>query len=331
MSNLKNVNQIFSTTGKIDKKKKLNRSKIVVSKEILSKIDNGITSEDLSLLLHKDLPIFKYGGQITIHGLFPKLENNYAFGYKHVFQNKNQSIGIKYGAIDEAKRKALRLPLSHLKFQYSKNSTEHNFNIQRASDTQEQFDKNVAELKELASKIDTKLFTGGVQIYHGTIWGRVYTFLELTINTIAQKNIEPFLTNLGITKEIRENLQLKADQQTQERQESWDKMKAETNRKKADLKAQILELNKTLPYTKETPIEGNIYLQLIQDFSYNVKYNLIQLTPIGRKKYQRYYSKSFNTLNEALENIDTVFENFSSYNEKTAKKGFNPLFLIKKQ
>lgn len=330
MSNLKNVNQIFSTSGKIDKKKKLNRSKIVVSKEILEKIDNGITSEDLSLLLHKDLPIFKYTGQITIHGLFPKLENNYAFGYKHVFQNKNQSIGIKYGAIDESKRKSLNLPLSHIGFQYSKNSTEHNFNIQRASDNQTQFDKNVKELKELANKIDTKLFTGGVQIYHGTIWGRVYTVLQLTINTIASKNIDSFLDQLGITKQVVQELESAKQKADKERENEWEQKKLECNRKIEQARAEISKLNDTLSYSKEMPVEGRIYLHLRTSWEHKVQFVLIKLTPLGRKKYQRYNEAEFKTLAEALKNVDTAFKRVYSFDEKIAKKGFNPQFLIKK-
>ena len=64
-------------------------------------IEAGITIEAIENI---GVPVFLYGGQITIHGKLPGFESDRVLGYKSIFQNGNGSIGVKYIAIDGEKK-----------------------------------------------------------------------------------------------------------------------------------------------------------------------------------------------------------------------------------
>jgi len=123
LNELKNnvIENIYNETTDCDTKKILNRSDKVVSKELLDSVENGVTSETLN---DCGLPVFKYNTQITIHGQFPTVTKNYIGGYKNVFQNQNGSVGVKYQAIDYAKKVRIYNALAFkLKFRTEHNST----------------------------------------------------------------------------------------------------------------------------------------------------------------------------------------------------------------
>lgn len=65
-------------------------------------LENGMTLEAIEGL---NVPAFAYQTQITLHGKLPPF-NPAARpgGYKAVFLNGNGSVGIRYGAIDTAKK-----------------------------------------------------------------------------------------------------------------------------------------------------------------------------------------------------------------------------------
>jgi hypothetical protein len=101
---MKKIETLF-TSDSYDKKNITNKSNVVISHEMLNKIEtDGATYEILQEL---GTPVFKYWTQITIHGLFPELHKNWINGYKNLFQNKNLSIGVKYQAIDSLKKQTI--------------------------------------------------------------------------------------------------------------------------------------------------------------------------------------------------------------------------------
>ena len=72
----------------------------------LSEIERGITIERLTAL---NVPVYQYSTQITIHGLFQDIPSDLRVaGYKAVILNGNNSLGVKYVAIDGAKKQLLR-------------------------------------------------------------------------------------------------------------------------------------------------------------------------------------------------------------------------------
>lgn len=72
----------------------------------LQEIEAGITIERLETI---KVPVYQYGTQITIHGIFKDIPQDLRVcGYKSVFLNGNGSLGVKYVAIDGAKKRLLR-------------------------------------------------------------------------------------------------------------------------------------------------------------------------------------------------------------------------------
>jgi hypothetical protein len=68
----------------------------------LKEIQQGITIERLEALT---VPVYQYGHQITIHGIFRDIPDDLVVaGYKSVFSNGNGSLGVKYVAIDGGKK-----------------------------------------------------------------------------------------------------------------------------------------------------------------------------------------------------------------------------------
>lgn len=71
----------------------------------LDEIQRGVTIERLETL---KVPVYQYGTQITIHGTFEDMPRDLRVcGFKSVFLNGNGSLGIKYIAIDGAKKELL--------------------------------------------------------------------------------------------------------------------------------------------------------------------------------------------------------------------------------
>lgn len=78
--------------------------------------DSGITLEEIEKqgvtierLLGLEVPVFTYGGQVTIHGRFNDDigKDLRVAGYKSVFKNGNGSLGVRYVAVDGEKKRRL--------------------------------------------------------------------------------------------------------------------------------------------------------------------------------------------------------------------------------
>lgn len=65
-------------------------------------LENGMTLEALQGI---GVPVLRYSTQITIHGLIPAFNDTKRVGgYRNLIRNGNGSVGVKYGAIDAAKK-----------------------------------------------------------------------------------------------------------------------------------------------------------------------------------------------------------------------------------
>jgi hypothetical protein len=90
-------------------RRRLNTAPDTIADITLREIELGVTIERLEAL---NVPVYQYGTQITIHGTFPediRLDslNKYVLGYKSLFVNANGSLGVKYVAVDGAKKQLL--------------------------------------------------------------------------------------------------------------------------------------------------------------------------------------------------------------------------------
>ena len=146
--NKQKIEKVFSTSENFDKKNKINRSSKKVNQSTLDAIENGITIEQLETLC-KGIPIYKYKTQITIHGLFPELQNSYINRYKCLIQNKNLSIGVRYQAIDSAKKSLIREYASHAGYACHYNSVENYIYLSVAINDKQDYAEKLIEYKKL--------------------------------------------------------------------------------------------------------------------------------------------------------------------------------------
>jgi hypothetical protein len=221
-----------------DSKNILNRAaNVTLSESVLNSIeDNGITSEQIDTL---GVPVFKYQTQITIHGIFPPLEKSgRILGYKHIFQNKNMSLGVKYDAIDATKKRKIYNTISELSdFIIYHNSTEYYIHKYYRCESIEVARQKAIETQNEMNKIDKTLFFGniGVNILKD-MFGTLYVEKYIYVNAIYQKNVDPLIANvLNISiPEIAIKLQAKADAEAKAEEE---RKQAYEARKKAESEA----------------------------------------------------------------------------------------------
>lgn len=295
---MKKTEELFAKESNFDSKNILNRLNQKVSQSILDRIEAGITLEDLDLIGKQGIPIFKYKTQITIHGLFENLQNHRIFGYQNLFQNKNKSIGIKWNAIDEEKRESISEKLKFLGFYYNRTSTTTCFFFSKRLT-----EETLAEAKSLFSKTDTSLFLGQKYLWIGDAWGVKYINLDIRLNAIYQKNVQPFLDALGATEEVIQAITAEKKKQEQERAEKWkleeDRKQQERKVKMEQAKDQIQSLEK---YPKvEKCKENGIYIKPIFDHKENLVFSVIYIYTPERAKKPRWNSNQFQSVKEALE------------------------------
>ena len=138
----------------------------------LSAIETGgISLEQLGDL---NVPVYRYTTQITIHGVWDDTLG-YCLGYKYLTKNKNSSIGIRYGAIDGAKKQHLRELCQYSKFSSSHNSTDDCFYISFHKEHKSRALKVYNYLQQ-----HKNLFIGNVSaLYDPMFTGRYYVLIDL--------------------------------------------------------------------------------------------------------------------------------------------------------
>jgi len=307
---MKREETLFSVKSEYDTRKKLNRLPKRVDQKYLDMIEQGVTLEDLDVMKRDGLPIFMYQTQITIHGEFDHLGVNYIFGYKNLFQNKNKSIGIKYNAIDEEKRKRIADRLKCLGFTYRRDSKMAGY-TRLWQITKETFDEKRQQAKALLDKIDTSLFYGDKQLYIASGWGVTYLCLEVTVNAIYEKHIELFLTTAGATQDKLQEYNNKKAAERAEREKEWqEKKRKEQEIEQAAFEERKEEINrlKQYPYIRRNGDLGTYVNYEYCIFDEKVVFSAWVVFMPERAKLPRKVSRSFDTLDEALQYTPTSSE-----------------------
>lgn len=256
------IEQVFSETGNFDKKNKLNRSHKKVNQDILDQIENGITIEQLEILC-KSIPVFKYKTQITIHGLFPELENQYINRYKCLIQNKNLSIGVKYNAIDSHKKSEIRELVRNAGFSTEYNSTENYIYKSTIINDKNDFLVKAKEYQILSNQLDNSLFFGEKQLYTVNIpWYGKFLVYKVSLHAIYEKNIPAFIKGLTgkDVNEIQDIIDKKYAKLEKDNAAYEKKCKLEHEQSKAKLKIEIDNLKKSDQVLTEYPKTGNYTL-----------------------------------------------------------------------
>jgi len=173
--------------GDIDTKKKLNRSKKEIKQEIFDEIQKeGLTIERLESL---PLPVFKYQTQVTIHGVYKgELDSwNRRIGrYVALTKNKNQSLGVKYCAVDLRKKQVAARLIRNLS-DYSLYNSSIDCTVCRYMKDKE------AAIKEY-NRIDESLFIGAKQIGYVPFFN--FYFVKIDLLGVYTKNWRAFIKNI---------------------------------------------------------------------------------------------------------------------------------------
>lgn len=217
-----------------DSKNITNKGHGIVSSEIIDQIENfGITSE---LLDKFPFPIFKYRTQITLHGKFDKsipITYNSTGGYKNLIVNKNQSLGVRYSAIDIHKKKLIGRILRLEKSRFSLSLDSQSCYLLSYLHYSEE---NVKTMKQVFS-ILPKNYIGFSQLYvSASLYGK-FIVIKLVLNAIYGHELYPFLAAL-LQKDYSEqiyntNLAIKENEDQIRRQEYEIQSKKEREQKEA--------------------------------------------------------------------------------------------------
>lgn len=259
---MKQLEKFFDIKTPCDKKHKLNTCNKKVPQDYLDKIEDGCTLEQLEEMVSNKFDIFKYGTQITIHGIFPELSVRRIGGYVNIVQNKNKSIGVRYTAIDRYKKRRLFEVLGDVS-DWTVQDTSTNYFVYKLKplpDNKEEALKIVSAYKNEAEKIDKSLFIGNVSCYTIEYWGMYYICLTVNICCFYERNFAALFENLSgmKLKEARMLQREKLQKKKAERsrlEEKWKKEAEERKKEKEQAKVKSQEI--ISKFISETPPPSN--------------------------------------------------------------------------
>jgi hypothetical protein len=145
-------------------------------------IESGVTIERLGNI---GVPVFRYSTQVTIHGLIPDFQPEARpMGYKAVFRNQNGSLGVKYVAIDGAKKKLL-VQASRLNSKAQFHASVNSQGLELAFVTQDR-ETALAAFRSFPKE----LIIGGLYAARG-IWGEFFVVAD--VGAIENANLWPLI------------------------------------------------------------------------------------------------------------------------------------------
>jgi len=323
---MKSIETFFESTN-FDHKNILNRSDIVLKESDIEILENeGATFELLESL---KVPVYKYRTQITIHGLFPELKNNYICGYKNLFQNKNLSIGVKYTAIDRLKKERIFKTITAFlnvdgvfdgKWLISNNSTEYSlYKCSKYFTTKEEYKTLLPQYQKEAKEINEKLFFGNVQVYLSQGMQGYFMVLDLNIGAIKNENINPLIENICKSDINTIDAKIKSDIEAYELKQATDKAERENqkNIEQQNAKPYFDKANEyieKLGYTKQTVklFDGLIVLVgiAVVKESFDIIYKFRKYTKSKAEKKFRFINNEYK--NEIPEIMEFVYNGYSS-------------------
>jgi hypothetical protein len=316
---MKKIETLFQS-GNYDKKHKLNVANIKISLDILNDIEkNGITLEQIEKL---NIPVFKYKTQITVHGIFPELSNNYIGGYKSLIQNKNQSIGVKWSAVDFLKKNYIYETINKFGgWIIRRNSTD--YFIYKTSNfltSKTEYQSELENAKNELSHINKKLFYGDCGVYlSGDIFG-YYLVTYINIGGVREENKIKVIENIcnADINTINSKISEKENKIKLDREKANDEYKLKLENDK-NLKEPLLNIaRQTLIESgyelKNAEITNNLtIIKVGADVEKNLPvYTIFKYKKEPRQKLFRYTRTESNDLNEAL--------NYSGYSYETTSK-----------
>lgn len=193
---------LFETScGDYDSKHIINLANREVPRETLDLIERGCPIEALDEI-GREFPICKYATQITIHGKFPELTTRRAggrYGYVNLCRNQNGSVGVRWEAIDNEKKRKLFNTLRIVKkWEVVHNSSSYRMQTVKWINAENK-DAVLSEFKAEAERINQfhHLFFGkaGVTVVR-TLLGSV-AVLYICVNAYYERNYTALLEGLA--------------------------------------------------------------------------------------------------------------------------------------
>lgn len=192
------VTDLFKKSSSYDKKHIKNLSTKKVPAVLLQAVEKGCSIETLEKLA-KGFPICKYQTQITVHGIFDDPHTRCVGFYVNLTKNKNQSLGIRWTAIDHEKKEQLfrYIKLMDNEWQIKEDSSSFYMCKMVRVSSQEALQKAQERYQAEVERIDTSLFTGSVNVFKlEGLWGIVYVGLALTIQCFPEGRLWQIAENI---------------------------------------------------------------------------------------------------------------------------------------
>ena len=196
--------------------------------------DSGITLQELEAgvpiekLEGLDVPVYMYGGQVTIHGIFQDDvgKNMRVAGYKSVFKNGNGSIGVRYVAVDAGKKKRIETILRVAKMGWYGCMNSKGFEVVHRF-------ASAAEAKAAYLTVPENYI--GNKYIARSMYGSFYVVLE--IGAIYEKDVEKFIFDLiGLDGEGIKELEEKKKKEDAEKEAAYQKRCADSRILQAEQK-----------------------------------------------------------------------------------------------
>lgn len=238
------ITDLFKKSSSYDKKHIKNLSTKKVPVALLQAVEKGCSIETLEKLA-KGFPICKYQTQITVHGIFDDPHTRCVGFYVNLTKNKNQSLGIRWTAIDhEKKEKLFRfIKLMDNEWQIKEDSSSFYMCKMVRVSSQEALQKAQERYQAEVERIDTSLFTGSANVFKlEVLWGIVYVGLALTIQCFPEGRLWQIAENITGKKKA-EILAAEAakiaeeKKREEEREAEWKKRREEADREHASYEA----------------------------------------------------------------------------------------------
>lgn len=167
-----------------DTPKRLNRSESDIPIEVIDKLESGVFTSEMVDTLAGSYPIYRYRTQITIHGNWNYTGSGRIGVYSNVFKNQNESLGVKYSAIDRGKIKDIVNCLRLIKsgFGFTERSNERHF-YYRETFNKETFVEKKLRFEGIVSLLQDCKAYGSVCLFIYSVYGIFY--IEININLMA--------------------------------------------------------------------------------------------------------------------------------------------------
>lgn len=299
--------ETFFELSNYDSKNITNKGNSTIPQTALDKIETeGVTLEFLQGL---NVPVYKYRTQITIHGLFPALTHNYLGGYKNLFQNKNLSIGVKWQAVDYAKKSLIYNTITSYLDGWHKTHNSTDFFIYTTSkmfNDKETYKTLLEAAKLNISHINKGLFFGNCGVYLSQNFGGYFLVSYINIGAILETNVIPCIENItkvAISYIEAKAAKRKADYEAREviRKAEYAAEMEARKAKQAPLLEAARQMLTDAGYTmqEKTPLEqGKIYVKIDTDTETGCfKFTAYQYTKEAKQKKWRYIKATSNDLN----------------------------------